>query len=528
MTIMKNFKSIFLLSILFIIGSCDTTLVDEDPTGPTEKIYFTNANEFRSQLIGVYASFYDWYHFSAPSFNFGGYPTATFLLPGDDLTERDGLRTEVELFDGTLNPTQNRVTFIYEACYKAITRANVTIKKVRTLDISALEGAEEIAKMEGEALFLRGFAYFTLFKNFGSVPLITDRVLEREDINTPKSPAIDIIGQAISDAEAAIAILPESWDEANAGRATKNSARGLLVKALVFRANYNGDDAGDFQSAISTANSVTASLTSNFIDNFNALTENNAESLFEIQAARAAALNNLILHNDGPWRGVENQSVYRGYMMEPGGPGFNDASTKFFITEKLLNAYGTDPRLSVFLNPDDGENGRIFQKYNKPDGVNAFTPPHGGSANNERVLRYADIKLLLAEAELKTGGIAAAIGHINDIRTRARDWGLTSGFGDGSEPADRNPAETNTETIMQWIMDERWVEMAGEGHRWSDLRRWHASGDVDLTGWDGSDANFSTELSSPVQFDVNKHLLFPIPQDEIDRNSEIIENNPGY
>lgn len=65
-------------------------------------------------------------------------------------------------------------------------------------------------------------------------------------------------------------------------------------------------------------------------------------------------------------------------------------------------------------------------------------------------------------------------------------------------------------------------------HRWWDLKRWHASGDIDLTGWDGSEDNFSTNLASPVQFDVNKHLVFPLPQEEVERNSAITENNPGY
>jgi hypothetical protein len=214
--------------------------------------------------------------------------------------------------------------------------------------------------------------------------------------------------------------------------------------------------------------------------------------------------------------------------MEPGGGGFNDASTKFYITEKLQSAYGTDPRINVFLNPDDGNEGRIFQKYNKPDGVNSLTPPHGGSANNERLLRYADVKLIVAEAELKTGNPAAAIGHLNDIRSRARTWATAGGFGDGTVPADYDTGETNTDLIMQWIMDERWIELAGEGQRWYDLKRWHASGNLDLTGWGGGIEHFSTNLASPVQFDVSKHLLFPLPQSEIDRNSAINENNPGY
>jgi len=169
----------------------------------------------------------------------------------------------------------------------------------------------------------------------------------------------------------------------------------------------------------------------------------------------------------------------------------------------------------------------LFQKYTKA-GLEMPTEPFASSANNERVLRYADLKLLAAEALLKTGSIGEAIKQVNDIRTRARSWTLAAGIGDGTIPADYSTAETNPTTVMQWIMNERFVEQAGEGQRWWDLKRWHVSGDINLTGWDGSDQYFSTHLSSPCQFDVNKHLLFPIPQSEIDRNSAIKDNNPGY
>src|SRR5690606_1136669 len=146
--------------------------------------------------------------------------------------------------------------------------------------------------------------------------------------------------------------------------------------------------------------------------------------------------NNLNLAHDGAWRGVENMSVFRGFMMEVGGRGdFNDATnTRYLVTEKLLSAFGSDPRISVFLDPEDGVEGRIFQKYNKPDGANQLSGFHGGSVNNERILRYGDVKLLAAEAALKAGSAAAAIGHVNDIRGRARTWAQTSGHGDGTVP----------------------------------------------------------------------------------------------
>lgn len=518
------------VAILATTISCDPDLVDEPPLAPTEQTFFSNVVEFRQNVASAYAALYDYYHFAAPSFNFNGWVTGTWLLPGDDLTETNAARTAVELFDGSLNPNNTQVRFTFEASYKMIGRANVTIDRVRNVDFSDYDGADEIRQMEGEALFLRAYAYYKLFNLYGGVPIVIERIQDETATNVPRSTPEEVLDQVIADAQAAIDILPESWEAIYAGRATRNSARGLLAKSLVMRANYTGNN-GDYSEALNIFNSITAELVPNYIDNFNSYTENNEESLFEVQATAAGSgNNNLILHNDGAWRGVENMSVYRGYMMEPGDPGaFNpSAATRFLITNKLLDGFGDDPRIQVFLNEDDGFDGKIFQKYNLPEGVHEITGFHGGSANNERVLRYADLKLIAAEAALKSGNPSVAVGHINDVRTRAREWGQAQGISDGAVPANHPAGETNEATVMQWIMDERFVELAGEGQRWYDLKRWHASGDMDLTGWDGSDANFSTNLASPVQFDVSTHLVFPIPQQEVDRNSAIIKNNDGY
>lgn len=528
---MKILNKLFTgLLFIIVLGGCDPSLVDAPPLSGSEDNYFEDVNEFEAQLTSAYASLYDYYHYAAPELNTGGWPTGTWLLPGDDLTETEGARTSVELFDGTLNANNETVTFVFNASYKMINRANVTIEKVRTIDYSEFLGAERIDLMEGEALFLRAWGYYKLFNTFGSVPLVTKRLQTQEETNVPKSPPVDILTQVIEDTQRAIEVLPENWDQTQMGRVTKNAARGLLTKALVFRGNYTGN-MGDYQEAFSVYNSITAELVPDYIDNFSAFTENNEESLFEVQAGVANNdLNNLILHNDGPWRGVENSSVFRGYMMEFAGRGdLNDqSSTKFLITKKLLNNFGDDPRISAFLNPDDEYDGRIFQKYNKPDSVNVLTAIHGGSANNERVLRYADLILIAAEAALKTGDHSTAVELINRIRTRARNWGESTGYGDGINPADHSVEETDRRIIMQWIMDERFVELAGEGQRWYDLKRWHVAGDIDLSGWNGSEENFSTAMVSPVQFDVNKHLVFPLPQSELERNSAINENNPGY
>ncbi|MDT0647998.1 RagB/SusD family nutrient uptake outer membrane protein [Zunongwangia sp. F260] len=508
--------------VLLLIGmSCDPDRVDSPPLANTEDSYFSNVIEFRNVLVGAYAKLYDFYHY-----NRGNYPNSLWLLPGDDLTETQAARTPEELFDGRLNSTNSRLEWIFDNTYEMIQKCNVVIQKVNNVDYSNYDGAEEITRMEGEALFLRSYAYFSLFNIYGNVPIITER-LTAGNTNTPKSDKLEVLNQVVEDARAAIPILPESWDDRYRGRATKNSARGLLVKALVFRANYTGDMA-DHSEAISVFNSITATLLTDYTDNFDHETENNAESLFEIQAAAPNAINNIQLYNDGPWRGVEDMSVFRG-MMTPAGNGLasDGAGTRFIVTEKLLDGFGNDPRISFFLREDDNEGGRLFQKYTLPE-LDERLAPHFTSINNERVLRYADLKLLIAEAQLKTGNPSVAIEHVNDVRARARNWGAQSGEGDGSLPENYSTSETNNSTIMEWIMNERFVELAGEGHRWWDLKRWHESGDINLTGWTGSDDHFSTALASPVQFDVSKHLLFPIPQTEISRNDEILNNNPGY
>jgi hypothetical protein len=92
----------------------------------------------------------------------------------------------------------------------------------------------------------------------------------------------------------------------------------------------------------------------------------------------------------------------------------------------------------------------------------------------------------------------------------------------GTEPADFDLAQTDKNTIMQWVMDERFRELAGEGQRWFDLRRWHLAGYITL-----NNAFFNPANTDPMSFQAPKHLLFPIPLAETDRNPNV-HQNPDY
>jgi hypothetical protein len=90
----------------------------------------------------------------------------------------------------------------------------------------------------------------------------------------------------------------------------------------------------------------------------------------------------------------------------------------------------------------------------------------------------------------------------------------------GTVPANR-PSSTDKAQVMNWIINERLLELAGEGERWVDLRRWHLNGVIALN------SNFFNSANSKMNFDPNKHLLMPIPSNEIDLNPNV-KQNTGY
>jgi hypothetical protein len=516
---MKNiFTKRYLLTgliIIFSFNACDVTRLDSPPLGLTEDSYFTLESEFEQALYNGYAKMIDWYWFRAQ-----GFLQPMYFLPGDDITEENGVFGTWEIFNN-INPTDSRVRYFFNSTYELIQRTNVVIQKTTEADPSIFDDPSFLDVHRGEALFLRALANFKLFNMFGTAPLVTER-LTVETLHQPRTEGTQLLDQAITDLQTAIPLLPEAWDDAQRGRATKNSANGLLLKALVFRGDYSGNTA-DYSAAVAAYNNITATLTADYTDNFSAFTENNSESLFEFQASRAPGQDNVWLQNDGPWRGVEVMSTYWGFYTIISNESRNNLpGNTWKVTEKMNTAYGTDPRVDFFTEPN-----RAFTKYGK-EGLDELSGTVG-SLNNVRILRYGESKLLAAEAILLSGGNKAdAIALINEVRKRARDWATAEGIG-GAVPGDRSTAETDANTIMQWIEDERVAELLGEEQiRWFDLKRWDARGYKDLSNWGGGIQHFSTDLSATFQFEYPKHLVLPIPQDEVNRNEQINENNPGY
>lgn len=488
------------VSVIAAFPACSKKNLGLLPHGPTELSYFLEEADFTKAVIGVYAKINDAYWFRASGWNT---TVPVFLLMGDDITTLED--EDFETF-GRIEPSNGRLSDFYRVWYQLIARANVVLEKIEQEDgVYTTAGLKDYHK--GEALFLRGYAFYILWNYFGTSPLTTTRISSSDQFTPPGTTGTQLLDQAILDFEAAAGVLPDSWNDANRGRVTKNSARGMLGKSLVFRASVSGT-AADYTAAIAAFDAISGvSLVADFGDNFAFDTENNSESLFEYQATQAFAFNNVWLPNDFD-NAIGNLSVFWGFYDNNNGL---YGKQPFSATQKLTDAFEDgDPRKEATLNPADN----MVRKYVSRDRLDQAGV---GSVNNPRILRYADVLLLKAEAVLQSGGsTSTAVGLINDVRARARNMS-----GGGTVPANYSVAETDRDLIMDWIMKERFLELSAEGQRWLDLRRWHMQGLITL-----NNAFFDSKATG-MSFEAPKHLVLPIPNIERDVNPNI-EQNTGY
>lgn len=460
----------------------------------------------------MYAKLSDLYWYNATNPN---HPL--WLLPGDALTTT--ARLDYEAF-ALLNVSDLTVYSVWSTYYELKNRANLFLTKLESnsevYHDSALKNYHK-----GEVLFLRSWAMFRIWNHWGAAaPLADRRITSTEDTEPPSSNPNDpwdtaLLDKAIEDLRQASELLPVSWPDEDRGRVTANSAKGLLGKVLVFRATITGD-VNDYQQAITAFNDIEgARLMNHYRDVSSNFSLNNEESLFEYQADNPPETDGVWMENDLDY-GRGSISAYWGFYSNDPGSWF--AGAPIVPTQKLLNTYEQgDPRAEWTTGPVDvpvpDRNQMIkyvFDEVRTDSGI--------GSTNNPRILRYADVLLLKAEAHLETGDLSRAIELINQVRERARN----SASPVSEIPADRPLTETNPEVVFDWLQEERFLELAGEeGHRWWDLRRWHYSGKIDLNQFDFSSIRIDFNIELP------KHLFLPIPQSEIDLNQNVVQN-AGY
>lgn len=467
--------------VFVCVAGCDRKLDVTDQNNPTQESYFKTASELQNGVNSIYSTLRaaelvgrEWYF--------------THDMRGGETwaggAQLEAPRAEL-LKQASPAPTNAVMTSVWQGCYQMINKANLVLSKAPGVtDNTALRD-----RVVGEAKFLRAWAYFELVSMWGDVPVYT------EPINSPtdykgKSPAAEIYTLIISDLTDAVSKLPLSYSSNDLGRATKGAANTLLGRAQM----QKGDYAAAKTALLAVVNSNQYSLV-NFSWNFdgdiaNGATvvttghEANAESVFEV-FFQDRGDNNFNWgytgelqppFNWGP-QTVRNQEYGQAWgnvipsnqlldEFEAGDPRYK--MTFWEAGDIILTKGGTVPGVvltAADLNVDPSiRNGvslkRIYKKYSILDWMMESFKTTG---LNQRIMRYADVLLMLAECEAEVSTPAQAAIYINMVRARP---------GVAMPPV----VLTTKNQALRAVMHERSVELAGEGVNNIDILRWRKKG----------------------------------------------------
>ena len=533
----KFYKIILLFFALFIFTECEEKL-NLSPIGQLDsESFYQSEEDFTAAILSPYSNLTIYFHNQD-----GEDYMRPIMMPSDDARDTRGENRDEEIFNWI--PNNSRFANIWENTYEGIMRANVIIDRLPEADNFSDED-NKIA-YEAEAKFLRGFFNFILARHWGTPPVVDRLITSLEETRVSNSEPGEIWDLIESDLRFAADNLTEEWDEDNRGRATSWTAKALLGKAQIFRAQWMGEPA-KYCDAVDNLEEVISSgpyqLISDFGDNFRESAENNAESVFEIQFSRGdfntwlpvdqELQNNAQVGYAGTARKVYTGAACDNDKCAPGGNVFGYGS--ILPTPAIAQAFEpNDARRvqTVFVEGDMYTEDDVYSaewsltghniaKYNKPFVTSGFPPNYSG--NNERVMRYSEVLLLAAEANLLCDGDAQRAAElVNLVRERAREYHEV--WYGSAAPAGTLPDRTSSvseDQMMEWIIEERRVELAFEGKRYDDLVRWHRAGIIDIA----TDIDFGNELANENWSE--QHLVKPIPQREID-NNEALSQNPEY
>lgn len=527
MNAMKKYITLaFIVALCFSYTSCEKQL-DLGPVGQlSESSFYNNERDFEAGTYGVYSALI--------TLMWNDQWLNAEYRPDDDVIPPNNNADSNEDFDWTPSNGGN-VSFLWNTCYMGIARANVVLDRLPTAGGFADEANKP--RFEGEAKFLRAYFNFLLTIHYGTPPLV-DAVIDGpvESTKLPNSQPGELWDFIIADLIDAQTMLPESQGD-DKGRATSNSATALLGKVYLYRAQWD-KNATYYQNAKTELTKVLGkyALASAFGDNFSATAENNNESVFEVQFVWGTGDNTWLPTDFGlsEDQNVGSGASQRSVHFRPGcfngvcAPGANDSGYgNTHITLPLQNEFeANDPRReeSIYLDGDEYVHAGGTTSFNDAWSVSGSTPakyikhddpsmPPGrpnATLNNERVIRYADVLLMLAEARLLGDNDASGAAElINQVRHRA-------------DPTDAilvpRPGGSTTAQMWDYLMHERRVEMALEGHRYHDLVRWHRAGLINIkTDIDFGRGPANTNWSE-------KNLIRPIPQSELDVNTNLNQN----
>ncbi|KAA6344332.1 RagB/SusD family nutrient uptake outer membrane protein [termite gut metagenome] len=521
-----NLNSIVIVFFTLLMTSCNAWL-EEPPLGVTElDDYFSSGNAAIYSTNAAYVPLSWEYNYTYYSeFFIGDVVSDDALKGGQNLNDMSDVY-DMENFKTISN--NGLLLDYYRTQYQGIGRCNLSLQEIPKMQLDSILTLNVKNRLIGELKFLRAMYYFRLVRAFGGVPLV-DFVLDSSTKwQQPRASISDIYAFIINDLEEANQFLwkKDEYAPKDLGRATQGAAQAMLLKANLYNHNYS--EAKNWGDLI--INSRQYNLVPDYASNFTLEGENGPESVFEIQYTDDTTSDYGGGNGEGGngyTRGTFSVTLTRSRSsLLGGGWGFDKP------TQNLYDEYETGDirRDATILNPTDAQienpsqeiylGSRYLNKktgmYIGDNGYIALSHATRGPLNT-KVIRYADVLLMYAEACCETNQLAEAKTALNSVRSRAR--GATDFLPDFPYA----PYSDNQTDLRKAIRHERRVELAMEGHRWFDLCRW----DIVKETMDAYKTSENPEAQSHIaEFIKGKHELFPIPSQEIDLNP--MDQNPGY
>lgn len=486
---MKNIIGIIALVSMLMV-SCKKDFIEVLPESAltVDAVYKTD-KDFQDAVVGVYSGF------RAPYSRFWQFSD----LRADDVGHFWQGRVDLVRLDNFVMDVNDPLLInSWMDYYKIIYSANMVLSNIEKADVSLIKNKDLYL---GEAKFLRALAYFDLVRIFGDVPLLTTPITIEESYRISREKADIIYNQLIiPDLLEAESKLPQSYPAADVGRATQGAAKALLGKVYVTRK--------DFIKAEVKLQEVTTmgyALLPNFNDLFNYTNEHHSEYIFDIEYIEG-----------GIGLGSNFTSEFMVEFQTAGGP-VVAALQKIYGIQVINSGSAGSPTADLIAAFEMGDlrreitvaQGVTDQNGNylplAPTGIPSFTKKYmtsliiqNDSRANWKVIRYADVLLMLAETLNENGKTGESLLYLNQVRERAGVEGYS----------DLTQAEAREKIYL-----ERRLELYLEGHRWFDLVR----------------TDRALQVMQP--YGMQPHMtVFPIPQSQIEvvNNPAIFSQNPGY
>ncbi len=460
--------------------SCDKDFLSPSPTAAISATdYYANESQLESGVISMYAGIKGVNILADTDVNKNHSIQFEYYLTEmrSDNTKTKSSEGEAAQFESyTIEPTNGIVTDYYRSFYNIIFRANTVLENL------GVASAETASKFEGEAKFVRAYAYFNLVRLFGDVPLV-DKVIAPldTDIQFTRVSTSEIYNLIVSDLDAAI----KSLDDTYRTRASKSAAEALLAKVHLTLGNYS-----EARTLCESVMSAGYSLEPNFKDVF--YNEGNNEVIFAVGYISDNSNNSQ--NFSAEWLNAVGRTSGVNYVTD---------EAKAILDEKGGNRTQFSYRQDA-LQPQHNQVVKYLPDGDAALGIDPVSSDPTLAGNDWIVLRYADVLLMHVEAIIGEGnGVSTtdpdALASFQQVRDRA---GLT------------DPVSSITK---QELLDERRVELAFENHRFFDLVRFGVAADVLSQFAADNGYTFS-----------GTDLLLPIPQREIGLSNGLLSQNPGY